>query len=383
MASEGLVYRQIQEWRNGAYRKEMRIEGLGDNKDEVLDIPETHDGLPVTQMYFMRVPNPAIFDHVKVLRISKNVTGIIGLGHFRNIESFEIDPENKNYSVRDGCLYSGWPGLQHPSMCRYPPKRPDKHFVLPEGTDFDEGCFAYASNLETVTIDDNTPFIPQGAFANCTALKRIEIPPDVSEIRQAAFAGCDSLSEVVFKQDRRGDTRIYVIENGAFHGCCALTSFEIPSGCGEFDPSSLECSGLREIKGGCSGYQAVDGVLYATSLGGVHLAFYPPCRPAQGRIYVVPENVEYIDAPGFYQCESLRGLVLPVGIKEIDSCALPNEGPLKTIYYRGTAEQWKAIKKYNYEPRKLYFFSKKKPTGKLRYWHFVDGVPTPWETDAL
>ena len=68
---------------------------------------------------------------------------------------------------------------------------------------------------------------------------------------------------------------------------------------------------------------------------------------------------------------------------------------LTKIYYRGTAEEWAQIphdvpaglnfatiteKNPQFYGVTIYFYSETAPTEPGNYWRYVDGVPTPWET---
>jgi hypothetical protein len=55
------------------------------------------------------------------------------------------------------------------------------------------------------------------------------------------------------------------------------------------------------------------------------------------------------------------------------------------VYYTGTAETWAGIEigSWNYEltGATLYYYSETAPTEAGNYWHYVDGVSTPWTTE--
>lgn len=59
---------------------------------------------------------------------------------------------------------------------------------------------------------------------------------------------------------------------------------------------------------------------------------------------------------------------------------------LKNVYYKGTASEWGEISidrnNYNLTVATIYYYIENEtdvPTDGGNYWHYVDGVATPWE----
>ena len=119
--------------------------------------------------------------------------------------------------------------------------------------------------------------IGEGAFKGCTALASVEIPSSVTEIDNSAFEGCKALSSVVIPES------VTAIGKRAFYGCTALASVVIPAS-------------VTTI-----GYQ----VFYGTALASV----------------VIPESVTEIGKYAFEGCESLTA-----------------------VEFGGTMAQWDAVK---------------------------------------
>ena len=74
--------------------------------------------------------------------------------------------------------------------------------------------------------------------------------------------------------------------------------------------------------------------------------------------FVIPDSVTSIDWNAFDEC-------------------------LTTVYYTGTADEWSniTIDSENAELTSAtrYYYSEGAPTDtEYHYWHYVDGVPTPW-----
>ena len=86
---------------------------------------------------------------------------------------------------------------------------------------------------------------------------------------------------------------------------------------------------------------------------------------------------------GFGGCEDLTSIVLGASITSIGDNAFLGCYNLKAVYYLGTVEQWETIQigKFNVQltDAKRYYYSETEPTDtQHNYWHYVDGVITPW-----
>ncbi len=71
------------------------------------------------------------------------------------------------------------------------------------------------TQIKTVSIADGVK-IGSGAFEGCTALVSVELPEDIKRIPSNAFSGCVALRTVVIPES------CSVIEVGAFYGCASL-----------------------------------------------------------------------------------------------------------------------------------------------------------------
>ena len=80
----------------------------------------------------------------------------------------------------------------------------------------------------------------------------------------------------------------------------------------------------------------------------------------------------------------IETLVIPTSVTLIDSNVFKNLGSLATIYYKGTVEQWNSISintkgNDDFLNATKYYYSESEPIDEnYSYWHYVDGVPTPW-----
>ena len=96
--------------------------------------------------------------------------------------------------------------------------------------------------------------------------------------------------------------------------------------------------------------------------------------------------VQTISAGAFDRCSSLKSLVLGKSVSRIEQQAFYRCSSLATLYYGGeSSSDWNAIDLSNTDNSKLiqanrYYYSKTQPSSIGNYWHWVNGVPTPWTT---
>ena len=73
--------------------------------------------------------------------------------------------------------------------------------------------------------------------------------------------------------------------------------------------------------------------------------------------------------------------ITSIGFNSFGDCTC-----LANVYYSGTPTKWSNISINSYGNSKLtsaarYYYSETEPTTSGKYWHYVDGVPTPWENN--
>ena len=155
--------------------------------------------------------------------------------------------------------------------------------------------------IKTIEIPESMTYIRAGAFYECKSLKEISIPENVTKIEWMGFTGCENLETVTFE----GDSKITTIESECFENCKKLTGVVLPSG-------------ITDIR---------------------WLAFNR-CE-ALGNI-VIPESTTMIYRKAFYDC-GLTAVTLPASVEGIEAAAFGKNNQLETIYYTGTATQWKQL----------------------------------------
>jgi hypothetical protein len=104
-----------------------------------------------------------------------------------------------------------------------------------------------------------------------------------------------------------------------------------------------------------------------------------------GREYTVT-SVGFIMSSGLFDCTRAitsgysKNVVIPHTVEYISPRAVTNENSSVNIFYEGTRSGWSKLQpgtKYTARS-KIYCFSETRPNASGNYWHYVDGVPTPW-----
>lgn len=167
-------------------------------------------------------------------------------------------------------------------------------------TELGERVFGYCNNLTEIVWSDRLEVIGSRAFTNCTAITEIVIPDTVTEVGGYAFQNCTSLTKITLG---RGVTSF---------GTYAFESDGVTFG--TVTPALYTCNNLTEISvaAGNTQFKAVEGVLYANSVGGKTFG--------EGAVLIaVPQN---------YKNSSLA---LPAAVKVITPYAVHNQKVLSTV----------------------------------------------------
>lgn len=166
----------------------------------------------------------------------------------------------------------------------------------------DDDCFAYMTDLETVSLPDNIVVIGNNAFGYCSKLHDINIGKNVERIGETAFAhtgiyqvniprsvryiGCYCFAESKLERVKFEDASAIVFEYRCFQ---------------ESSITSIDLSGVKKIPEG----------------------MFNRCKYLD---YVRLDGCEVIEDTAFSDCESLTRIDLPDSLKVISSYAFYKSG---------------------------------------------------------
>ena len=173
------------------------------------------------------------------------------------------------------------------------------------------------------SIPDSVKSIGDNAFSNCINLESVIIPDSVVSIGSCAFANCKSIRKIVVPNS------VKIIESNTFSDCSNLESVVIPDSVVSIgDCAFNECKSLKNMT-------LPDGI---ESIG--NWAFYY-CTSLKS--ILIPDSVTNIGRAAFCGCSDVEKITIPDSITSLDRDAdvFGVCSEVKTVYYKGSEEQWK------------------------------------------
>ena len=289
-------------------------------------------------------------------------------------------------------------------------------------------AFSSCISLTSVALPQTVKQVYSGVFYLCTSLKDISIPETVEYVDAGAFTSCSALQRTVYKgmeyignadnpylflqgfadptitdavlheETRFISDEIFQTETlvSISVGKNAVTLPLIPRDRDTWPQIFLDPQNQKlHFSGNCL-IRTKDKVLYfafddftipddgsVTVIGPHAFAFMESAKSV-----IIPDCVTEIGTNAFIHCRNLEILVIGSGVKTIGIDILIDCEKLTSVYYNGTEEQWNALLSGMLNGNSIlrgltcYFYSETPPTEPGNYWHYVDGVPTPWEQES-
>ena len=164
-------------------------------------------------------------------------------------------------------------------------------------------AFFGCTGLTSISLPANTTVVGDGAYANCTGLVRAVLR-SVIQIGSEAFSGCTALERVGLPESL---TAIY---NNAFQDCISLQSIYLPD--------SITVLGAQAFSG-CEKLETVN---------------YP-----ENWTWNWDEEDSYESASPFYDCVSLKSIVIPEGVTRVPEYAFRNAESFTEIVLPSTLQE--------------------------------------------
>ena len=210
-----------------------------------------------------------------------------------------------------------------------------------------------ANHIVTYVIPDGTTEIKDSQFRDYDCMQAVSIPDSVTGIGDSAFRYCSGLTSISIPDS------VTSIGNFAFSDCGRLTNLIIGNGVTNIGSYAFNyCSGLTSV--------------------------------------TIPDSVTIIRDGAFNGCSGLTSVIIGNGVTSIGQNAFSGCSGLKTVFYKGTAEQWKQISIdyysiFNYDVT-LYCYSETEPSLNAygtayngNYWHYDSDGKTPliWKKETI
>ena len=235
------------------------------------------------------------FDGLVTINIPKNVRFIGTPFYSCPLVEITVDADNQQYCAVDGVLFN----KSMTELVCYPRKKEGASYSIPEGVMTIRQCAFYFTELTNISFPESLRMIEGSAFRYAEELVEINLPEGLVEIGSDAFEACN-----------------------------ALTSITIPSSVATMEYAICNGANLQEfiVAPSNTSFKAVDGVLM--SYDGTEIVNYPTGRDGA---YTVPQEVTSIGHSAFAFAYGMDELILNEGIVEIDGYAFWECKSLKSL----------------------------------------------------
>jgi len=240
-------------------------------------IPDTHEGLPVTEIGSANDSNSALFafynTYITSITIPASVTIIGGAAFY-------------------GCTILT--GITIPSSVTY------------------IGDYAFNQcNLSSITIVEGVTYIGRDAFGSCRSLTSIAIPASVMYIGIQAFSDCTSLTEITIPDS------VTFIGESVFQGSNNLTNITVDAN----NPNYASDGVILYNKGKTTllAYPSASGnITISASVTSIGVAAFASCTVTG---ITISNNVMSIGNSAFQYCRSLTSIMIDSGVTSIGDWA--------------------------------------------------------------
>ncbi len=237
-------------------------------------------------------------------------------------------------------------------------------------------AFADFTSLKSITINSSVKSVDENVFLGALATEysiassyinylNKEIVTSLTltsgSIKRADIIDLTSLNTLVISS---GVTNI---EDGCFKDMTSITSLSIRGGITVIP---------KEAFSGCT---SLTSIALHTGINSIREDAFKNCEG----IITTENGVDYIQGWIVGADKSAESLIFSLDTVGIADGAFDKDSNIKTIYYMGLYTAWSKVKQnltsnVQIKSAGVYFYREISPFSEGNFWHFVDGVPTPW-----
>lgn len=286
----------------------VKVYGKRGTASSEVDIPENHNGVPVTEITFGRTLDANfsslhITAAIKRINMTNTTFGIFAA-------NIIVDDNNPYFSSDGKALYSKDGKILYRLFPRY-----IEEYAVKDGTEIlEEKSFAGHNNLKRIMLPDGLREIKKLCFNLCTGIEELIIPDSVTEIGEMPF------------MDMQGLRSLHLPDKIKTLGFMLLRKLKLAE---LYIPASVEHISeymAADYMDSIDKYTVSDenrffrsenGIIYNKDM--TVLVRAPRVVPS---IFDVPESVRVIAENAFNGCTNLNGIVLHDGLEYIGKRAL-------------------------------------------------------------
>lgn len=173
--------------------------------------------------------------------------GAEALGYCVSLAKIKVSESNAALADVGGVLMNAAKTL----LISYPSGKPDEAYTVPAGVlAVSNFAFAYAQNLEHVTVEDSVTSLGDNTFRQCAALESATLGGGLTHIGANTFVSCAKLTKVTISEGPAsvGYLNDLIECGGSFAGCAALAEISLPSTLTAiYSQSFSDCKSLKTI----------------------------------------------------------------------------------------------------------------------------------------